>query len=110
MKARCARFINWFCGLNEKVAAVSANTAVATSNAYNAGYTAGASTSNTSSPTNKPTNTTTTAVVAPSYTVGQIVASLPAGCITPTVQGTTYYLCGNTWSVLPTAQTAFTIA
>jgi hypothetical protein len=25
------------------------------------------------------------------------VAKLPAGCITPTVQGTTYYLCGNTW-------------
>ena len=24
-------------------------------------------------------------------------SALPAGCITPTVQGTTYYLCGNTW-------------
>jgi hypothetical protein len=29
--------------------------------------------------------------------MGQIVAALPAGCITPTVQGTTYYLCGNNW-------------
>ena len=29
------------------------------------------------------------------YSIGQIVAHLPAGCITPTVQGTTYYLCGN---------------
>jgi len=26
-----------------------------------------------------------------------MVGVLPAGCITPTVQGTTYYLCGNTW-------------
>jgi hypothetical protein len=29
--------------------------------------------------------------------MGQLVGVLPAGCITPTVQGTTYYLCGNTW-------------
>jgi hypothetical protein len=29
--------------------------------------------------------------------VGQIVGALPAGCITPSVQGTTYYLCSNTW-------------
>ena len=31
------------------------------------------------------------------YSIGQLVGALPAGCITPTVQGTTYYLCGNTW-------------
>ena len=37
------------------------------------------------------------AAAPPSYAVGQIVAALPAGCITPNVQGTTYYLCGNTW-------------
>ena len=28
---------------------------------------------------------------------GRLVGALPAGCITPTVHGTTYYLCGNTW-------------
>ena len=25
------------------------------------------------------------------------VGALPAGCITPNVQGTTYYLCGKNW-------------
>ena len=29
--------------------------------------------------------------------MGAIYGTLPAGCITPSVQGTTYYLCGNTW-------------
>jgi hypothetical protein len=29
--------------------------------------------------------------------MGAIYATLPAGCITPNVQGKTYYLCGNTW-------------
>ena len=24
-------------------------------------------------------------------------ATLPAGCTSPSVHGTTYYLCGNTW-------------
>jgi hypothetical protein len=28
---------------------------------------------------------------------GTAYATLPAGCIMPKVQGTTYYLCGNTW-------------
>ena len=31
------------------------------------------------------------------YSMGEIVATIPAGCATPNVQGTTYYLCGNTW-------------
>ena len=64
-------------------AVASANTAAASSNAYNAGYSAGATSSG--------------AAATPTYTVGQIAATLPAGCITPNVQGTTYYLCGNTW-------------
>src|SRR4029077_14056208 len=64
-------------------AVASANSTAATSNAYNAGYNA-AATSSSAAPT-------------VSYAVGQIVAVLPADCITPTVQGTTYYLCGNTW-------------
>jgi hypothetical protein len=32
-----------------------------------------------------------------SYLMGATYATIPAGCITPNVQGTTYYLCGNTW-------------
>ena len=48
--------------------------------------------------TSQPATTTTTVVATPgSYSMGQMVAALPAGCITPTVKGTTYYLCGNTW-------------
>ena len=58
---------------------------------YNAGYNAGATTSKAT------TATTTTVATTDSYSMGQMVAALPAGCITPTVQGTTYYLCGNTW-------------
>lgn len=34
---------------------------------------------------------------ATTYAMGAIYPTLPAGCITPTVQGGTYYLCGNTW-------------
>jgi hypothetical protein len=55
-------------------AANSANTAAATTAAYDAG----------------------TARTA-SYTMGAIYPKLPAGCAKPTVQGKTYYLCGNTW-------------
>ncbi len=29
--------------------------------------------------------------------MGAIYVTLPAGCISPNVKGTTYYLCGNTW-------------
>jgi hypothetical protein len=59
------------------------NTAVA-SNAYNAGYVAGAT-----APAPAPVNT--------SFAPGAIYAVLPAGCISPSVHGGTYYLCGNTW-------------
>jgi len=58
-------------------AVASANTSAATSNAYSAGYAAGA------------TNT--------AYAMGAIYPTLPAGCASPSVGGTTYYLCGNTW-------------
>src|SRR5260370_530934 len=34
---------------------------------------------------------------AAAYTMGQMVATLPPGCITPDVNGQTYFLCGNTW-------------
>jgi hypothetical protein len=59
-------------------AAASAQTSAAASNAYAAGYVAGAS-----SP-------------AP-YAMGAIYSTLPTGCTMPSVQGETYYLCGNTW-------------
>jgi hypothetical protein len=32
-----------------------------------------------------------------SYTMNEIVATLPAGCINPNVNDKSYYLCGNTW-------------
>jgi hypothetical protein len=35
-------------------------------------------------------------VVAP-YQMGAAYAALPAGCVSPGVQGQTYYMCGNTW-------------
>ena len=31
------------------------------------------------------------------FMMGGIYPTLPAGCISPKVQGMTYYLCGNTW-------------
>ena len=31
------------------------------------------------------------------YAMGAIYSTVPAGCATPNVGGTTYYLCGNTW-------------
>ncbi len=31
------------------------------------------------------------------YQMGAVYGALPTGCATPNVQGTTYYLCGNTW-------------
>jgi len=31
------------------------------------------------------------------YTMGEIVGAIPAGCAVPVVNGTTYYLCGDTW-------------
>ena len=59
-------------------AVASANTAAATSSAYSAGVAAGSAASAT-------------------YVMGAIYGTVPAGCATPSVQGTTYYLCGNTW-------------
>jgi hypothetical protein len=65
---------------NANAAAANANAAAA--NAYTAGYAAGA------------TNAT---VAKTAYAVGTTVVTLPAGCISPSVSGGTYYLCGNTW-------------
>ena len=52
--------------------------AAATSIAYSAGYAAGSA-------------------VSPAYAMGAIHATLPAGCVTATVHGTTHCLGGNTW-------------
>jgi hypothetical protein len=65
-------------GLAAGAAIGSANTAAATSSAYSAGYAAGSAAN-------------------PTYVMGAIYATLPAGCAAPTISGTTYYLCGNTW-------------
>src|SRR5262249_38606020 len=68
------------------VVAASAASNAAASNAYANGYAAGtASGYAAASPT------------PPPYALGAIYATLPAGCAMPTVRGTTYYLCGNTW-------------
>lgn len=65
-------------GMVVGAAAASAGTAAATSSAYSAGVAAGAAAA-------------TTCVMGARYAV------LPSGCVTPTVSGVTYYLCGNTW-------------
>ena len=59
--------------------AAVANTTLGTAGAFNAAVAPGAS------------------VAAGTSAVGQVVAALPAGCVTPEVQGRSYYLCGNTW-------------
>ena len=59
-------------------AVASANTAAAASTAYSAGYVAGSTT-------------------ATAYAMNAIYPVLPAGCTSPNVGGTTYFLCGNTW-------------
>ena len=65
-------------GVVAGAAVASANTNAAASNAYASGYVAGSAAN-------------------PTYAMGAIYATLPPGCATPTVQGVTYYLCGNTW-------------
>jgi hypothetical protein len=67
------------------VAAGSASTAAATTSAYNAGVAAGVAATGAPAP------------AGGAYVMGQSYASLPAGCMSPSVQGKTYYLCGNTW-------------
>jgi hypothetical protein len=58
-------------------AAASADTAAATSDAYNAGVASGAASA--------------------AYVMGAVYPTIPTGCAMPSVGGTTYYLCGNTW-------------
>jgi hypothetical protein len=79
-------------GVAAGAAIANANTAAATANAYNAGVAAGATSAAplpVAYPAPRPVNGT--------FAMGAIYAALPAGCISPTVPGGTYYLCGNTW-------------
>jgi hypothetical protein len=75
----CAAAAGAVVGMAAGAAVASANTAAATSNAYAAGVAAGA------------------ASVPAAYAMGVSYAVIPAGCATPSVGGSTYYLCGNTW-------------
>ncbi|HTZ48405.1 MAG TPA: hypothetical protein VMH20_12480, partial [Verrucomicrobiae bacterium] len=72
---------------NANAAAANANAAAANANAAAANANAAAANANAAAVTRSTTN----------YTVGQMTAVLPAGCITPNVNGQAYYLCGNTW-------------
>jgi hypothetical protein len=64
---------------NNSAAVANANAAAANANAAAANANAAA------------------AVANQNYTMGEIVGAIPAGCAVPVVNGTTYYLCGNTW-------------
>ena len=65
-------------GMAAGAAVANANNQAAASNAYAAGVAAGSAGAGT-------------------YTMGVNYAALPSGCISPNVQGQSYYLCGNTW-------------
>ena len=74
------------------VATGSANTAAATSSAYTAGVAVGSA----SSASAYTAGVAAGSAALPAYAMGGIYPTLPAGCISPKVQGATYYLCGNT--------------
>jgi len=93
-------------------AAGSTNTYAASSNAYNAGvaagsastasaYNAGVAAGSAGTTAAGSSASSSTSPLSPpasgNFVMGAIYATLPAGCITPNVQGKTYYLCGNTW-------------
>jgi hypothetical protein len=64
-------------GATVATAAETSQTQAAETNAYNAGVAAGSAQTE--------------------YVVGNVYPTLPGGCATTNVRGTTYYLCGNTW-------------
>ena len=96
-------------GATVATAVANSNNAAATNNAYAQGYNAGATNANTAAAANAnaaaananaaAANANAAAVTrtTTNYTVGQMTAVLPAGCVTPNVNGQAYYLCGNTW-------------
>ena len=94
-------------GATVATAVASSNNAAAANNAYAQGYNAGAT--NTAATNAAVANANAAAANANAaaanayaaanvnYAVGQMTAVLPAGCVTPQVNGQAYYLCGNTW-------------
>jgi len=94
-------------GATVATAVTSSNAAAASNNAYAQGYNAGATNANIANANAAAANANAAAAnansaaananAAANYTVGQMTAVLPAGCVTPNVNGKTYYLCGNTW-------------
>jgi hypothetical protein len=75
-------------GVVAGAAIASANTAAATSNAYNAGVAAGAGAIPVAY---------AVPVASSSFAMGAVYAVLPGGCIRPAATGGSLYLCGNTW-------------
>jgi hypothetical protein len=91
-------------------AAASANKSAAAANAYGAGYSAGAANTSASNANvaaananaaaanaNAVAGNANVAAAGATYEMGAVYGALPGGCTNPEVQGTTYYLCGNTW-------------
>ena len=78
---------------NAGVAGGGACTAAATTGAYNAGVAAGSA----ATARGYPAGTVGGGAAAPAYAMGGLYPTLPPGCISPKVQGMTYYLCSNTW-------------
>jgi hypothetical protein len=74
----CAAAAGAVVGMATGAAIATASTSAAVSTAYNAGVVAGST-------------------AAITYAMGTNYAVLPAGCASPDVGGTTYFLCGNTW-------------
>jgi hypothetical protein len=74
-------------------AVASANTAAATSSAYSAGVAAGSAATSSAYSAGYAAGSAAT----PTYAMGAIYATLPAGCRNTPVSGGNYYLCGNTW-------------
>jgi hypothetical protein len=62
---------------------------------YNCGDWSAAGTATASANTAAPYNAGVAAGV--SYSIGEIIAAAPTGCAMPNVEGSTYYMCGNTW-------------
>jgi hypothetical protein len=78
-------------------AIASANTAAATSSAYNAGVATGSVNTAAATTSAYAAGVAAGSAASPTYAMGAIYPAPPAGCAQPSVGGTTYYLCGNTW-------------
>jgi hypothetical protein len=81
-------------GMAVGASAASASSSAANANAAAANANAAAANANAAA-----ANANVSAAVAANvaYEIGAVYVVLPAGCVTPDVQGKAYYLCGNTW-------------